>query len=221
MSDWTAVKESYPDSVVFHEDGGLLTVRGGDVQVLSREFGIATKGSWLGFDAEQAWLYMTDLVDRGYDVVKSSLRNVSRVRRVRRGAELRRQRGRGKPASIDASLIFDRAEVERVTSRAWARPYAGVSAAFERCLQSGDRETLLEYGEVCAYQVGEWYEVDWELTSMSRRHVWLLAKAALVLGGDVPCRLVPPRCRRPQPRPFVPLAPHPVGQLSFDWEEAA
>lgn len=72
MSDWRAVKESYPDSVVFHEDGGLLVVRGRDVQVLAREFGIQTKGSWLGFDDEQGWGYITELVNRGYDVVKAS-----------------------------------------------------------------------------------------------------------------------------------------------------
>jgi len=219
MRNWTSVKESYPESLVFHEDGGLLVVRGRDVEVLAREFGIQTRGSWLGFDQEQGWGYISELVDRGYDVVKASAGRVSRVRRVPTvTAQLRRERARGKSVALEAGLVFDRAEVDRTTSGAWLRRrgYEELLGTFQRCLRSRDWRLLREYGELCVYQVGDWYEVDIQLSSMKRDHVWLLAKAALAFGCDLPCLLVPPRCRRSQARALAPLEMRPLGQLSFE-----
>ncbi|MDO8690551.1 MAG: hypothetical protein Q7R39_11185 [Dehalococcoidia bacterium] len=95
---WTerAIKESYPDAIVFHEAEGLFVVRG------SRY--------------------------RGHS---------PRVRR-----QVQRRDG-------------------------WLRKH-GCEETFERFkrwLHDGDRRSLREYGELYVYQVGDWHEVDWELTT--------------------------------------------------------
>jgi hypothetical protein len=64
------------------------------------------------------------------------------------------------------------------------------------CLQVGDWRSLRDYGEFYVYQVGDWYEVDFELTSILEGHVLLLARAALSTGCKLPCRLVEPKSRR-------------------------
>jgi hypothetical protein len=84
-------------------------------------------------------------------------------------------------------------------------------------------------GELYIYQVGDWHEVDLEMTSMIEGHVLLLAKAALATGRNLPCRVVEPKCRRerqsghrpPEPVALAEKTPR-IGQLSFsdqsdDW----
>jgi hypothetical protein len=75
---------------------------------------------------------------------------------------------------------------------------------------------------VPVYQVGDWYELDEELTSMLENHVLLLAKAAFDTGAKLPCKLVEPRgrrrrqavCKRPTPMPGGEAQR--IGQLGFD-----
>ena len=222
---WRTVKESYPDSIVFYEAKGLFVVRGRDVEVLAKEFGIKSGSAWLGFDEDGAWAYMIALVNRGYAVVRASAQRVSRLRQpTDKWKEIRRQRAQGRLLAVEPTLVFDRGEIERETTDRWLqkRGHEELFQSFKSCLQVGDWRSLRDYGELFVYQVGDWYEVDWELTSMVEGHALLVAKAAIATGCKLPCRLVEPKCRRQRQRSrslsqFAALNEigHRLGQLSF------
>ena len=223
---WRAVKESYPDSIVFYEADGLFVVRGHDTELLAQEFGIKPASAWLGFNEDGAWGYMMGLVNRGYAVVRASAHRVSPVRPpTDRKKEIRRQQAKGRFLAVEPTLVFDRSEIERATKDRWLRKrgYEELFETFKRCLQVGDWRSLRDYGELFVYQVGDWYEVDLELTCMLQAHALLLAKAALATGCMLPCRIVEPKCRRQRQRrrrPSQSLAlvgnGHRLGQLTFE-----
>jgi hypothetical protein len=223
---WRAVKESYPDSIVFHEAQGLLVVTGRDTEVLAKEFGIKPGSAWLGFDEDGACGYMMELVNRGYAVVRASAQRVSCLRRpIDKRKEIRRQQAKGRFLAMEPTLVFDRSEIERATTESWLRKrgYEELFESFKRWLQVGDWRSLREFGELFVYQVGDWYEVDLELTSMLEGHALLLAKAAVATGCKLPSRVVEPKCRRERQRrrrPPQSVAPnengHRLGQLTFD-----
>lgn len=223
---WRAIKESYPDAIVFHETGGLFVVRGRDIEVLAAEFGLRSSGPWVGFDDRQACGYMLELVRRGYAVVRAAAGHVSHVSHpADRGKELRRQRAKGRFMAVEPRLVFDPGDMERSAGDGWRRKrgYEELFERFKRCLQNGDRRSFREYGELYIYQVGDWYEVDWELTTLDRGHALLLATAALAAGCKLPCRLVEPkshRNRRPRRARTLAVsseeAPPKLGQLGFD-----
>src|SRR4030042_4034065 len=111
---WRTAKEMYPDSIVFHEAEGLVVGRGRDTEVLAKEFGIKPGSAWLGFDEDGAWAYMTELVHRGYVVVRASAQRVSYVRRpIDKRREIRRQQAKGRFLAVEPTLVFDRSEIER------------------------------------------------------------------------------------------------------------
>jgi hypothetical protein len=196
---WSIVKESYPEAVVFHEAAGLYVVRGGDTGVLEKEFGIEPGSHWYAFDDGQASVYMQQLVERGYSVVRATDGGAALVRAPREHRkELIKQRARGRFRLVNPSLIFETKEIERATGDAWMKRhgYEALFEGFRSSLPSEDWRSIRSYGEVYVYQVADWYEVDHELTSMLDSHVLLLAKAALVTATLLPCKLVEPRCRR-------------------------
>jgi hypothetical protein len=222
---WRIVKESYPEAIVFHEADGLYLVRGGDTAVLEKEFRVGPGSHWYAFDDGQAAVYMQALVERGYSVVRALDGRAAIVRAPKDGRkELLRQRAKGRFRLVKPSLIFDTKEIERSTGKAWMKRH-GYETLFERfrsALTAEDWSSLRSYGEVYVYQVGDWYEVDYELSSMLDSHVLLLAKAALANGNKLPCKLVEPRCRRNRTarngvRP-VPTEPPPtrLGQMRFE-----
>jgi hypothetical protein len=109
---WQAVKESYPDAVVFHEVSGSFIVRGRDVEVLRKEFDIESGSTWFGFDHALASVYMAELASRGYDVVQASNGQVSRVRPpVDHRKEVERQRAKSRFLALEPTLLFDEAEI--------------------------------------------------------------------------------------------------------------
>ena len=169
------------------------------MEVLRKEFDIESGSTWFGFDDGEASVYMTELAKRGYAVVRASNGQVSHVKppadRIR---EIRRQRAQARFLAVEPTLLFDQREIERATSARWLkqRGYEELLGSFERWLRGGDWRSLRDYGEVYVYPVGDWYEVDLELTSMLEGHVLLLAKAALTTERKLPCHVVEPQCRR-------------------------
>lgn len=219
---WQAVKESYPESVVFHEMHGLYIVKGGDMETLTKEFGIHSASPWYGFPEEQTTCYMQQLVERGYSVVVSDVNGASPVRLAAgQNGDIRRQRAKGKYLAIEPCLLFDRSTIEAVATDRWVkrRGYEALLERFKSCLLGADQGSLREFGDIFVYQVGNWYELDKELTSMLDSHVLLLAKAAIATGSKMPCKLVEPRLRRERKRrqpARVEAEPIPLGQMRLD-----
>ncbi len=222
---WTTVKDSYPDAIVFQEVRGLFVVKGPDLEALAKEFGIRPGGTWMGFDRSQAWAYMTELVERGYNVVRASAGHACWVGNpADRRREIQRQRARGRFLALEPTLVFDALEVESNDSNTWLRRrgYEELFDKFKRWLQDGDWRSFGEYGELYVYQVGDWYEIDLELSSMLQSHALLLAKAAVATGCKMPCRVVEPKPRRQRKSSRRPSRSGPVrakaprlGQLGF------
>jgi hypothetical protein len=223
---WSIIKESYPGGVVFQEADGLYFVRGNDTAILAKEFALESLSEWCAFDDSQAIGYMQELVERGYSVARATNCGVALVRRTQdRRSEILKQRAKGRFHAISPSLLFAPDEIERATNAMWMRRhgYDELLQRFKSWLANDDRRSLRAYGEVYVYQVADWYEVDDELTSMLETHVLLLAKAAIVTGSKLPCKVVEPRSRRNRkaghaPRtasPAEPAPPH-LGQTRFE-----
>jgi hypothetical protein len=219
---WQAVKESYPDSVVFHELHGLYIVRGGDMETLTKEFGIRSASPWYGFPEEQTTCYMQQLVERGYSVVVSNGHGASPVRQTAgQNGDIRRQRAKGKYLAIEPRLLFDHSTIDAVATDRWVKRhgYDALLETLESCLVDSGEGSFPEYGEVFVYQVGDWYELDHELTTMLDAHILLLAKAAIATGCKMPCKLVEPRARRERKRrqtAKVEAPSIPIGQMRFE-----
>jgi hypothetical protein len=196
---WHVVKESYPDAVAFHEWHGLFFVRGPDLDVLATEFGIESSSPWCGFDQGQAHRYMSQLAASGYTVVRANNGNVTFVMPPPdKRKEIERQRKRGRFLAIEPLLLFSEGDILHATNDRWLtkHSYHGLLDSFKDWLRSADNRSLKQYGELYAYPVADWYEVDDELTSMLESHVLLLAKAAFATGSKLPCKVVEPRPRR-------------------------
>jgi hypothetical protein len=221
---WSIVKESYPDAVVFQEADGLYFVRGTDTAVLEKEFGIESGSRWYAFADAQAIGYMQVLAERGYAVVRTTSRGVALVKlRQDQRCEIIKQRARGRFRALCPTLLFAAREIEHETGDAWMKRhgYEALFEQFQAWLTTEDWRSFRSYGEVYVYQVGDWYEVDDELSSMLESHVLLAAKAALATDSKLPCRVVEPRARRNRNRGTrrVPSAEQPlvkVGQARFD-----
>lgn len=223
---WRVLKESYPDAVVFFESDGLFAVKAGDAEILTSEFCLRTGAGWLGFDRGQAELYMVELVNRGYVVLRVSGDSVVHVRPAKHQArELRRQRSQAKFMALEPTLVFDAGDLDGSRFDRWLQR-EGYSERLEtlvRCLRRVDTASLAEYGQLYVYPVADWYEPDWELTTMRSDHVLLLAKAALIAREKLPCRVVAPksqrgRVSRGRSRRSVPAEapPQRLGQIGFD-----
>ena len=222
---WRVLKESYPDAVVFFESDGLFAVQAGDVETLTYEFGLRTGSRWLGFDRRQAELYMLGLVDRGYVVLRASGDNVVHVRPANdKARELRRQRSRSRFMALDPRLVFDATDLDGSRFERWLRRegYGERLDALIDSLRRADTASLGEYGQLYVYPVADWYEPDWELSTMRSDHALLLAKAALTVGEKLPCRVVAPKSQRGRVRRVarrstpVETPPQRLGQLGFD-----
>jgi DNA mismatch repair ATPase MutS len=222
---WQAVKESYPDAIVFHEADGFYIVRGRDLDVLAKEFRVGSSNRWCGFDAGQACCYMAELVQRGYQVVRASNGSVAQVEPpADRTKELQRQRRKATYLAIEPRLLFDERGILQATNERWLTKhgYEPLLEQFKTWLRDGDSRSQRSYGELYIYTVADWYELDEELTSMLPNHALLLARAAFDTGSKLPCKLVEPKRRRertvnenPQAAPAELQAR--FGQLAFTW----
>jgi hypothetical protein len=222
---WSIIKESYPDAVVFHEVDGVYLVKGQDTGVLAKEFGIDSGSPWYAFDEGQAWGYMSELAKRGHTVVRATNGCVATVAPpADRRRERERQRRKAVFVAIEPQLLIDERDVQKAANPRWLAQhrYEALFEEFKRWLRDDDLRSLRAYGEPYIYRVGEWYELDLDLTSMLEPHVLLLAKAALATGCKMPCRLLEPPSRRNHRRKSVTRVaanhePSPrLGQMTFD-----
>lgn len=222
---WGIVKDSYPDSIVFHEVEGIYIVKGHDSEVVANEFGIESGSRWFGFADDQAAAYMSELAKRGYAVVRATNGSVSTVAPpADRRPDIERQRRKATFIAVEPELLFDQRDVENTTSPRWLKRhrYEELFEEFKRSLRDDDLRSMRAYGEPYIYRVGDWYELDLELTSMLEPHVLLLAKAALATGCKLPCKLVEPASRRNRTHKRVArVAPSdeaaiPLGQMRFE-----
>ncbi|MEX2158148.1 MAG: hypothetical protein WEB04_01980 [Dehalococcoidia bacterium] len=223
---WSIVKESYPNAVVFQESDGLYFVRGADTAVLAKEFGIESSSRWYAFADAQAIAYMQALAERGYAVARTTSSGVALVKlRGDQRCEIIKQRTKGRFRALSPTLLVEAREIEYETGDAWMKRhgYEALFEQFQTWFKNQDWRSFRSYGEVYVYQVGDWYEVDEELSSMLESHILLAAKAALATDSKLPCKVVEPRSRRNRDggTTRVPSAAQPLvrlGQARFeDW----
>lgn len=167
---------------------------------------------------------MTRLIERGLEVVIATKNGASPARLpADRAKEIRRRRKQAKYLAIEPRLLFDEKAIESIVIPRWLRrrSYEELFEQFKTWLREGDSRSLREYGELYVYRVGDWYEIDSDLTSILYGHVLLLAKAAFDTGSKLPCKLVEPQRKRQRRENCGRQAPAPVeqplrlGQLGF------
>jgi hypothetical protein len=100
--------------------------------------------------------------------------------------------------ALDPSLLYDTRELEALVNKHWSHSNGrgALLQEFEKLLREQDYRALRDFGELFVYRVGEWYEVETELTTLPADHVKLLALAAFATGQKLPCRVVEPKPRR-------------------------
>jgi hypothetical protein len=203
---------------------GFYIVRGRDLDVLREELGVSTASPWWGFDEGPAVGYIQELIERGRKVVIATDHGVSQARLpVDRTKELRRRRKQAKYIAIEPRLLFDEKAIEKATNERWLRDraYQRILGLFQQWLREGDLRLLKGFGELYVYQVGDWFEVDHDLTTVLESHILLLAKAAFATSRKLPCKLIQPSVRRSrsnhhEARVMPAVEATRLGQLRFD-----
>ena len=185
---WNAAKESRPDAVVFVRTGDVYFLQGADVETIKEQFGIRCFGTTIGFDTEEAWYYMRQLVDRGHAVLRAERDRVAEVSPNGHRPQVRRPRGQF--LALDPRALFGVSKFAKVNT---VEP---VYDTIRGLLSRNDLRGLRDYGELYVFEVDGWYEIDWELSTVLPSRALIIARAASDVGEKVPCRLVLPKAWR-------------------------
>jgi hypothetical protein len=217
--DWALAKAAYPDSIVFVAVDGIYFVAGADAETVRKTIRIETGSPSLGFDVHQAHIYMRQLAQRGYSVIKASAGHVTFVQPASdRRANLTRQRRMGRFVAVEPTRLFDRSELTCGVPTSSSRE----APLFER-LKAGfladDTRGIRDCGAIYVVEIGDGFDVDESLTELPYSRILLLAAAAFATARKLPCQVVPPKYRRigrvARNPAVVESKPIPVGQMGF------
>jgi hypothetical protein len=186
-----------PGSFTFEERDGIYWVSGQAAKLAASLLGLNYEGDLLGFDHLTASFYFKRLLEKKARV---SCRTGNLVRTIGIPSGNEQSVPTSSPSQLSPESLLDGRELARLSENK-ARNISRLRDNVEQmksALLGRDPPTLY------VYEVGGgWYEVDWELTSLTEEGFRAVVLAAVEIGFDVPCRLVPPKPRRSQKREGV------------------
>lgn len=211
-------REAYPSYILFEERGGIYWLRGPDLAQVRGILTIKSEAESVGFDKATMAAHARRLTQRR---IKVGILKDNAIR------TLQFQRPK-KPVAVPNTtiglapvLLLDRQELERLERRLTRRysPFKDLTERMKAELSNGHRTSVSDFGKLYVYEAWEGvYEVDFELTTMSKTIFEALALATHQTGKKLLCQLVAPKSRRKNkgagPKPMS-LVSEPVtyGQL--------
>jgi hypothetical protein len=198
--EWSRLRESYRDSILFFRLDGLYFIRGDDVPRVASELDLHCSGQSVGFDEQEGRMYMRLLARRGLPIVEAVDGRVRVVDGTKPNGQEKSSRPKRKFIAVEPSLLF---AIEALIGRSvdtWLRQPRNELRfnEFKGLLQRNDWKGIREHGEIYVFEVASWYERY--LTTLRPSDVLLLARAGLEMERKLNCWLVQPKAWRDAPK---------------------
>jgi hypothetical protein len=189
-------REAYPSHILFEERDGIYWLRGQDLARARPILRINSDADAVGFDKATMSAYASRLNQKR---IKVGILKDNAVR------TLQFQRPK-KPVNVPSTtiglapeLLLGRRELERLKGHL-TRKRSHLKDLAQRImteLSNGHHTSVTDFGKLYVYEAWEGaYEVDFELTTISKIIFEALALAAHQAGRKLVCQLVPPKTRR-------------------------
>ena len=189
-------REAYPSHILFEERDGIYWLRGQDLARARPILRINSDADAVGYNKATMWAYASRLNQKR---IKVGILKGNAVR------TLQFQRPK-KPVNVPSTtiglapeLLLGRRELERLKGHL-TRKRSHLKDLAERImteLSNGHHTSVTDFGKLYVYEAWEGaYEVDWELTTLSKIIFEALALVTHQARKKLVCQLVPPKTRR-------------------------
>jgi hypothetical protein len=177
-------------TVIFDKRDGLYWLSGSNLAFVKEALRRDWQGEAVGFDYATASWHARGLLERH---VRVMYRDGDSIQTLTIERSHKPSITAGIPLDVTPEALIGTRELERLGRLAETRPaWRQQVHMMEETLTDDTRSMPLYVYEVAA----DWYDVDWELTSMSEKRFEAVILAAHRKGRALPCRLVPPKPRR-------------------------
>ena len=189
-------REAYPSHILFEERQGVYWLRGQDLVQARQVLPIRPDSASVGFDKVNMSVHAYRLNQKGLKVgiLKDGAVRTLQFPRTKKSINVP-----STAIGLAPVLLLGRRELERLERRL-TRKYSAFKDLTERIkaeLSNGHRASVSDFDKLYVYEAWEGaYEVDWELTAMSKTTFESLALATHQTGKKLLCQLVPPKARR-------------------------
>jgi hypothetical protein len=212
------VREAYPSHLLFEERDGIYWLRGQDLALARNILPIKSDADAVGFNKATMSTYASRLNQKR---IKVGILKDNAVRTLQFHRPKKPVNVPSTTTSLAPELLLGRRELERLKGHL-TRKRSHLKDLVQRIreeLSNGHHTSVADFGKLYVYEAWEGaYEVDFELTTMSKAIFEALALATHQARKKLVCQLVPPKTRRGKnganTRP-APLVGEPVtyGQL--------
>lgn len=192
------VREAYPFHILFEEKDGIYWLRGHDLERAKQALPIKADPNAVsvGFPKSAMMGHARQLSRTG---IKVGVLEGNAVRTVEFHRPKATPAVHGKNIGLAPTLLVGRQEIERLKACLSLKrsTLKDLTLRIMTELSNGHHASLSDFGKIYVYEAWEGaYEVDFELTSMSRRTFEAVALAAHQSRKKLVCQLVPPKSRR-------------------------
>lgn len=190
-------RETYPSYILFEEQGGFYWLRAKDLARARTILPIKSAADSVGFDKATMSAFASKLNKKG---IKVGILKGNAVRTIECHRSQKLFPAPSTSIWLAPQVLVGGQELERLQSCV-KRKRSTLTAIVESItmgLSNGHHQTWnTDFGTLVVYQVSEdIYEVDWELTTVSKTTFEALALATHLAGEMLPCRLVLPKSKR-------------------------
>jgi hypothetical protein len=185
-------REAYPSYILFDERDGVYWLRGQDLAQARRILPIKSNGESVGFDKATMSSHARRLNQKG---TKVGVLKDNAVRTLQSHHPKKPVNVPSTTIGLAPELLLGKRELERLEACLTRKhsPLKDLALRIRAELSNGYHTSVADFGKLYVYDAWEgMYEVDWELTTMSKITFEALALATYQAGKKLLCQLVPP-----------------------------
>jgi hypothetical protein len=189
-------REVYPAYILFEERAGIYWLRGQDLARVRDVLSIRPDSASVGFDKVNMSIHANRLNQKGFKVgiLKDNAVRTLQFHRPKKPVNIP-----STTIGLAPELLLGRRELERLEA-CLTRKRSHLKDLAQRIrtqLYNGHHTPVTDFGKLYVYEAWEGvYEVDFELTTMSKTIFEALALATHQAGKKLLCQLVAPKPRR-------------------------
>jgi hypothetical protein len=194
------VREAYPSHLLFEERDGIYWLRGQDLALARNILPIKSDADSVGFDKATMSAYASKLNQKR---IKVGILKDNAVRTLQFQRPKKPVNVPSTTISLAPELLLGKRELERLEGHLTRKRshLKDLAEGIRTELSNGHRTTVADFGKLYVYEAWEGaYEVDWELTTLSKTIFEALALATHQTGRKLVCQLVPPKPTRKKNR---------------------